>query len=70
VPLAEDTESYEVDVLDGITVKRTLASSTPSVIYTAAQQAADFGSVQSACSVKVYQLGAVHGRGSARSAIV
>ena len=44
VPLSEDFESYEVDVLDGADVVRTLTASAPSVVYTAAAQAADFGS--------------------------
>ena len=46
MPLAEDSERYEVDVMDGATVKRTIAASVPSAGYTAAQQIADFGSVQ------------------------
>ena len=43
VPLAEDLESYDVQILDGAVVKRTLSSSTTSVLYTAAQQTADWG---------------------------
>ena len=34
VPLGEESESYEVDILDGSTVKRTLSASSPSVTYT------------------------------------
>jgi hypothetical protein len=68
VPLAEDAEAYEVDILDGATVKRTLASSTPAVTYTAAQQTADFGAPQSSVSVRVHQLGASAGRGTPRPA--
>ncbi len=70
VPLGEDGERYEVDVLDGATVKRTLSATSPIVTYAAADQIADFGAVQSAVSVSVYQLGAVYGRGSARAAVV
>jgi hypothetical protein len=36
VPLAEEAERYEVDILDGTTVKRTLATISPSATYTAA----------------------------------
>jgi hypothetical protein len=69
VPLNEASESYEVDVLDGAgQVVRTLSSTIPSVIYTAADQAADFGAPQSAISLAVYQLSAVVGRGFARRA--
>src|SRR5690606_39345356 len=31
VPLAEDTERYEVDILDGDTVKRTLIAAAPTI---------------------------------------
>ena len=70
VPLGEDSESYEVDILDGASVKRTLAASVPDVVYTAAAQAADFGSAQPAYDIRVYQLSASYGRGTARSAMV
>lgn len=65
VPLSEDTESYEVDILSGAggTVLRTLTSSEPSVRYTEAQMVADFGSVPTSIFVKVYQLSAQVGRG-------
>ena len=70
VPLGEADERYEVDILSGATVKRTLTSTTPTVTYTAAQQTADFGSAQASVSVAVHQLSAVYGRGAARTAIV
>jgi hypothetical protein len=63
VPLGENSESYEVDIMDGNTVKRTLMSATPTVTYTAAQQQADFGSVQESVAVRVYQVSADVGRG-------
>ena len=37
VPLAEEREAYEVEVLDGATVLRTLTAATTSVTYTAAR---------------------------------
>jgi hypothetical protein len=70
VPFGEDAESYEVHILDGGIVKRTLQSATPSVTYTAAEQVADFGAEQPACDVRVYQLSASYGRGSPRAATV
>lgn len=43
VPLGEDSESYEVEILnDAGGVARTLTASSPTVTYTAAQQATDF----------------------------
>jgi hypothetical protein len=68
VPLGEESERYEVDILDGSTVKRTLSATTPIVTYTAADQTADFGSVQPAISLRVCQLSTVAGRGTPRPA--
>ncbi len=70
VPLSESDERYEVDILDGTTVKRTIASTAPSATYTSAQQTLDFGSPQAAVSVRVRQVGSNGRAGSARSAIV
>jgi hypothetical protein len=68
VPLGEDVERYEVDILDGTTVVRTLSSSSPTVTYTAAEQTTDFGSPQSSLSIRVHQLGAAWGRGAPAAA--
>ncbi len=43
VPLAEDVESYTVEIRDGGAVKRYLTAGTPGVVYTAAMQVADWG---------------------------
>jgi len=61
--LGETSEAYEVDIMDGSTVKRTLTATTPSVLYTSAMQITDFGSNQSSVTVKIYQLSSVVGRG-------
>ncbi|HRD77938.1 MAG TPA: hypothetical protein PK264_18700, partial [Hyphomicrobiaceae bacterium] len=66
VPLGEDSERYEVDILDGTTVKRTIAAVTPSASYTAAEQTADFGAPQPSLTVRVFQLSATAGRGTPR----
>ena len=70
VPLAEDVEAYEVDILSGGAVVRTLSAASPATVYTAAQQAADFGAAQAAVTVKVYQLSQSFGRGTPRSGTV
>jgi hypothetical protein len=62
-PMSEASESYSIDVMNGLTVVRTLTSITPSVLYTNAQITADWGSPQAAYTVNVYQLSAVTGRG-------
>ena len=59
---------YEVDILDGGIVKRTLVASTPAVTYSAADQTADFGAPQAAIDLRVYQLSAVFGRCTPREA--
>jgi hypothetical protein len=65
VPLGESSESYEVDIMNGSTVVRTLTSTSPSVTYTQAQQVTDFGSAQTSLTVRVYQMSSVVGRGFA-----
>lgn len=70
VPLSEAGEAYEIDIMAGALVKRTLNISTPAALYTAAQQVEDFGAVQAAVSVRVYQLSASFGRGGARAAVL
>ena len=70
VPLSEGAEAYEVDVLNGATVVRTLTSSSPSVVYLSAQQIADFGANQPTLSIAIYQLSQTVGRGYARAAVI
>lgn len=69
VPLGEDVEAYEVDIMDGGSVVRTLEASTTSVVYTAAQQTADFGSTfgpGQTLTIRIAQLSALIGRGEER----
>lgn len=70
IPLNEETEAYEIDILNGSTVVRTLTASTASVTYTTAQQIADWGSVQSSYTIDVYQLSAIVDRGTPRRAVI
>jgi hypothetical protein len=64
VPLSEDAELYDVDILNGSTVVRTFTNLTaPVCIYYAAQQTADFGSTQASVTANVYQKSAQVGRG-------
>ncbi len=70
VPLSEEFEKYEIDIFNGIIVVRTLALTTAAASYSSAQQVTDFGSNQSALSIRVYQLSAIVGRGIAASAVV
>jgi hypothetical protein len=63
--LAEDSESYEVDILDGTggTVLRTLTGTTNSVTYTTANITTDFGTLPDPFYANIYQLSAQAGRG-------
>ncbi len=70
VPLGEDSEAYEVDILDGANVVRTLTCATPEVTYVSADQVADFGSEQPSYDIRVYQMSASYGRGTPRAAVV
>lgn len=70
IPLGEESEAYEVDILDGSTVVRTIEVTSPTASYSAADQVADFGSAQSSVDVEIYQLSAVVGRGYAAQASI
>lgn len=68
--VAEMTESYEIDILNGSNVVRTISVSTSTAVYSATEQTADFGSPQSSLSVRIYQLSELVGRGIAAEAVV
>lgn len=71
VPLGESSEAYEVDILNGSSVVRTISGlSSPTTTYSAADQTTDFGSPQSSVDVRVYQLSGIVGRGYAGVASV
>ena len=70
VPLAEEAEAYEVEIIDGASVKRTLTSATTSVTYTAAQQTAEWGALLGhgdALDVRITQLSALVGGAAPRN---
>jgi hypothetical protein len=70
VPLGEDEERYEIDILDGPNVMRTLTATSPSTTYTATDQTTDFGAPQSSISLRIYQLSTTRGRGTPREAVL
>jgi hypothetical protein len=68
VPLAEDSEAYELEVLDGpggSVVRTATGLTSPSFTYTTAMQAADFVGTQTQLTFRVYQVSAQVGRGFA-----
>ena len=70
VPLGEELEAYEVEILDGATVKRVLSTTTTSAVYTAAQQTADWGAPLGpgdTLDIRIFQLSALVGRGAPKT---
>lgn len=61
VPLSEETERYEIDIAGGSTIS--VAGAT-SVVYTLAEQIADFGVGQTSVDWTIYQMSDRFGRGA------
>ena len=70
LPLYDTTEAYEVDVMNGGSVVRTISVTSPTASYSAAEQTTDFGSTQSSLTVKIYQLSTQYGRGYVKDATI
>lgn len=68
VPLGEVSERYEIDILDGASVVRTLTAETPAALYANADELSDFGSPQASLTFRVAQMSASVGRGIAATA--
>ncbi len=69
-PLIEESETNEVEILEGVAVNRTLTTSATSVIYTAAQQTTDWGALLGpgdSATVRIFQLSALVGHGAAKT---
>lgn len=63
-PLNEESELYQVEILNGSTVVRTYAGLTsPTVTWTLAEQVTDFGAEQWEVHFRVYQISALYGLG-------
>jgi hypothetical protein len=70
IPLMEQSEQYDVELYDGIILKRSWRVNSPLVTYSAADQTADFGSGPATLSLVVTQLSALIGRGNAATRTV
>ena len=62
-PMNESALIYDLDILDGESVVRTIQSSSPDFVYTEAQQADDFGVAQDEIKANCYQVSERVGRG-------
>jgi len=70
VPLGEETESYEIDVMSGATVLRTITATSETAGYTAAEQTTDGLTPGDPVEVNIYQISALVGRGFVRNATI
>lgn len=70
LPVFEESESYEVDVMSGSTVLRTISSSSETASYSAAEQTADGLTPGDPVTINVYQLSGTVGRGYATEATI
>lgn len=70
IPLMEQSEAYDVEILDGAVVVRTFRVTTTQASYTVADQTTDFGSPPDSLSLRIYQLSTLVGRGNAAIATV
>ena len=70
VPLFEDTERYEADIVSGTTVKRTISTTQPTLTYRAADQQSDFTTLPGSITLTLAQISASYGRGAPLTATV
>ncbi len=66
----EASLSFEIDIMDGVTVKRTLTATTNAKTYLSADITTDFGGIPSFLKFRVYMMSAVVGRGYVGEKIV
>ena len=70
VQLIEEVEAYEVEILDGSTVKRVLSTATTSAVYSSVEQTADWGAPLGpgdTLDIRIFQLSALVGRGAPKT---
>ncbi|MEW6257108.1 MAG: glycoside hydrolase/phage tail family protein [Pseudomonadota bacterium] len=67
-PLGEMLEAYRVEILDGARVCRVMETPTPSLVYPASAELADFGAARAVLSVRIAQISAALGPGAAATA--
>ena len=70
MPLGEDLEAYEIEILKQGVVQRVVRVAGPLALYSGSHELEDFGSVQTQISLRIFQMSASVGRGFACEAIV
>jgi hypothetical protein len=64
VPLAEDIESYQLQILNGATLVRSVTTSAANYFYAASDAVADFGAAPTSFTAQVSQISATFGPGA------
>jgi hypothetical protein len=64
VAISDFPEAYDIDVMDGATVVRTIDAGSTTFTYLGSAQTTDFGSLQPSITFRIYQLSAEVGRGT------
>lgn len=70
LPLGETTEQYEIDILDGSTVVRTITATSETATYTAAEQTSDGLTPGDFVSMNIYQISETYNRGYPAAGLV
>ena len=70
VPISEEQEAYEVDIMNAQTVVRTLSAQQPQATYLTTQEIEDWGAPQTQLRVAVYQISSAFGRGTHKESII
>ncbi len=64
IPLMEHAELYNIRVMDGAMVKRSWRTTQPNLVYSAAEQTADFSGLQANYAVEIEQISGLVGPGN------
>lgn len=70
VPLMETSEQYDVEIIHNGNVVRNWRVNAPTQLYTAAEQTADFGSISTSFTVRIYQISSLVGRGQVAEMVI
>ena len=63
LPLSETNERYELEIMNGNTIRRSESTTNTFYFYSRANQITDFGSPRTDVTIRIYQLSATVGRG-------
>ena len=70
VPLGEEQERYDLEIIETGSVLRSISATAPEYRYTAAEIAADFGTLPATITLRVFQVSTAYGRGAPLEATI